>query len=877
MTNAVVEPSLILKVTAPRVAKELIARPRLSLDSPQFRNEQIILVLAAPGFGKTSQAAHWRREHLARGAAIAWVSAQEQDEPGRLLHALILAVRIGAGRPNFGHALSELAQAPGLDGITTWLAEVAQSALNLVLILDEADRLPKASRAVLTYLLHNAPPNLRIIVAARPNCDLDVDELIAYGQCRLISAEALRFTIEETIDLVRYRTQGQATDDSAARLHDMTEGWPLGIQLALSLSPGAGAFLASFSGPERMDLGLRQRFVGKLLGSLSHADLAFLVRISAPDHLHVGLCEALCVDEDVSERLARLVRDTPLFVVGEQGDWLRLHNLARVELRRRFAELPTGEQSAIHKRAADWLAGHGLIEAAAQHAFSAGDTEQAYALAEQSLYESIVRNGRQSVVLEWLARLPEVELNRRPRILMAAAWSLAVSERHHEAGHYVSRILTGSAVDDPLRCECALILSGAAVFADDPDRFAELHDPWSERPPLTDPRLLRVHANRAALRALLEGDPALARLRQQQALFGSAGNEPDHIERWGAFLVALTYLWEGQAAEAERHIRPVLAQTEADLGRRNPFAAMLAALLAAAVWERDNGDEAVALLANRLDVLERAGLPEAVMLGFRTLARVAVAQGTEQRALELLGALHAHGINRNLPRLRIVSLSDQARIHARRFRQDSCVDLCRQIDELMAVSAMPHGRLWRRSVDIWCDMARAYTALARKDWRTAIGVLARAGAQAQSLRMGRVYIEALALRAFALERCGEKADHLRQEATGLAAVYGLRRVLRDAHPDLGEGAEVSSVTNVLSVAATPRTRLPGPSVLTPKEREVLELLARNLSNKEIGLALQVGEETIKWHLKNLFAKLDAATRKQVVQRARVLGLIASNP
>ena len=52
------------------------------------------------------------------------------------------------------------------------------------------------------------------------------------------------------------------------------------------------------------------------------------------------------------------------------------------------------------------------------------------------------------------------------------------------------------------------------------------------------------------------------------------------------------------------------------------------------------------------------------------------------------------------------------------------------------------------------------------------------------------------------------------------------------------------------------------------------LVARNLSNKEIGLAMQVGEETIKWHMKNLFAKLDAGTRKQVVSRARILGLLA---
>jgi LuxR family maltose regulon positive regulatory protein len=62
--------------------------------------------------------------------------------------------------------------------------------------------------------------------------------------------------------------------------------------------------------------------------------------------------------------------------------------------------------------------------------------------------------------------------------------------------------------------------------------------------------------------------------------------------------------------------------------------------------------------------------------------------------------------------------------------------------------------------------------------------------------------------------------------------------------------------------------------LTPKEREVLELLARNLSNKEIALAMNIGEETIKWHMKNLFAKLDAGTRKQLVGRARILGLLA---
>lgn len=61
--------------------------------------------------------------------------------------------------------------------------------------------------------------------------------------------------------------------------------------------------------------------------------------------------------------------------------------------------------------------------------------------------------------------------------------------------------------------------------------------------------------------------------------------------------------------------------------------------------------------------------------------------------------------------------------------------------------------------------------------------------------------------------------------------------------------------------------------LTPKERSVLELLTRHLTNKEIALALGIGQETVKWHLKNLFVKLDVTSRKQIVCRAQLMGLL----
>jgi LuxR family maltose regulon positive regulatory protein len=70
-----------------------------------------------------------------------------------------------------------------------------------------------------------------------------------------------------------------------------------------------------------------------------------------------------------------------------------------------------------------------------------------------------------------------------------------------------------------------------------------------------------------------------------------------------------------------------------------------------------------------------------------------------------------------------------------------------------------------------------------------------------------------------------------------------------------------------------RARTGRGSLLSPREREVLRLLATGLSNKQIALAMDVGEETIKWHFKNLFRKLNAGSRIHLLHRARMVGVI----
>ncbi|NLX08246.1 MAG: response regulator transcription factor [Chloroflexi bacterium] len=71
-------------------------------------------------------------------------------------------------------------------------------------------------------------------------------------------------------------------------------------------------------------------------------------------------------------------------------------------------------------------------------------------------------------------------------------------------------------------------------------------------------------------------------------------------------------------------------------------------------------------------------------------------------------------------------------------------------------------------------------------------------------------------------------------------------------------------------------RLPeSPEALTERETEVLRLLARGHSNKEIALSLNIGEKTVKTHVSSILSKLNVASRTQAALYAVRIGLVDS--
>lgn len=77
-----------------------------------------------------------------------------------------------------------------------------------------------------------------------------------------------------------------------------------------------------------------------------------------------------------------------------------------------------------------------------------------------------------------------------------------------------------------------------------------------------------------------------------------------------------------------------------------------------------------------------------------------------------------------------------------------------------------------------------------------------------------------------------------------------------------------------TAVAAPSLNSAAPQILTPREQEVLTLLAEGLTNKAIGQRLEISNHTVKFHINAIMTKLDAQSRTDAVVRATRSGLLS---
>lgn len=896
MSSEKSDPQLVLKTAPPRMNDSLVPRARLALERLGIADRPAICVQAPAGFGKTSLLMQWRRGALARGAVVVWFTADENDDALRLAQAIASVLASARGQRGRDSAFLRLLRdhESGVDALTGLLAEIADQPYDVVVMIDNAERARGARlHEALGYLIRNAPSNLQVIICARSGTTLDIPEIADQNIVARVANDDLSFNYDETIAAIVKHFGDKISIEDIGRLHELTDGWPLGLQLVIVTLRRSLDVNAAIRGISACAGDIQRYFVENLVDALGPDLSDFLTRISVFDLIHPELCAAVFPTRDVTDLLARLKRDTPVFLHAEGSPWMRMHGLAREFLLSRYQSLPAGERGAISGQACVWLSEHELVEEAARHALLAGQEDVAYDMAEKVVYQ-MGFGGDVSAVLKWIDRLPAVELRRRPALWTAAAWSLALSNRRQEAEKIIDYILSEPGVDVRERFEAALIAAGAADYDDRPELFLQAIDPWlAQPPPRLHERTLRIYKNVMGLVCFHRYEIGKARHFWKQTAQIGALEPADYASGFAEFGIGLSYLWEGQILLAERFLRAALTRCEHDMGRRNPIPCMMAAVLGAALWEMGGEQEPRSLLSSRLDVLERSGVPEAIMLAYSTLARLAINAGQEPRAFEYLDAMIVLGETRNMPRLQIAGICEQIRLHAQANRPETVESLCRRLDEICCRPDVSN----RPDVDSWVDLhqsrALAYQALLAREWPTALEHLGVAARCADRMGLGRDSVEIRLLRGVALRRSSRTdVSDLFKESLSLARASGMVRTLLNTHPDawdcLKEFSQdtdfrVGDLLHALSAAEPPVKRETGTApkrvaghadtLLTSKEREVLVLMAANMSNKQIALALDISAGTVKWHLKNIFAKLNAGNRAHAVKRAQLLGIV----
>jgi LuxR family transcriptional regulator, maltose regulon positive regulatory protein len=194
----------------------------------------------------------------------------------------------------------------------------------------------------------------------------------------------------------------------------------------------------------------------------------------------------------------------------------------------------------------------------------------------------------------------------------------------------------------------------------------------------------------------------------------------------------------------------------------------------------------------------------------------------------------------------------------------------RQAEELIAT--LPDGSPARTLLQARLDLARGHFD----------GVRARLGQASPATMRDQVTGELLLARA-AIESGEDPGGHV-MAAAGLAAPEHLVRVFLEEGPAVARlaraaagslGTESGTSLSVALGSPPPSRAAPRqPAViLTDRELLVLRFLPSHLTNAEIASECLMSVNTVKAHLKNIYAKLGVSTRASAVERARLLGLL----
>jgi LuxR family maltose regulon positive regulatory protein len=879
------------KLKPPRAAATCIERPA-QLSRLDATSKQKVTLLTAPiGSGKTTLLTQWH-DHVISELAIAWLSLDEaDDDPVRLFSYLIAAVRVAF--PAFdahiapGHDASDALGASS----SIFISALGRIERPLTLVLDDVQSVssPALVRALDT-LLQRSPEHVRWILCGRGMPTLHMSQLRLNDQLATLGAAELNFDIDSIMQLGEKLCERTLSEQEAACILRRTEGWVAGVKLALLADAEPRDGIGDFNGSHHEVA----RYLGTSVLQEQTPELRdFLLASSVAERMTAELCNALLGIND-SQRLLEQLERSELFIqpLDSHGHWYRYHTLfldfLRSCLRHDMARL-----CLLHERASRWYAEHQLYEEALHHAFACNNEEWRLECLERCIW-AWLRAGETVAVIHWTGKLPHPVLLSHAGICIVHIASLILSRRFDDAAVILREVDGNETIQRAIGEVHLRLLHAMLTVLADTGKQAEIVSADTLRDQGADSFLIGILLTLHAYAMLRrnEFDKAWRLAIRAREIFEPISH---YSLGYAEVLASLAERAQGDLKSASARCERMFALVRG--GRRNPAWVNAANALAHVRYEENRLAEAEALCTEVLPFLSGASTIENIVIAYVTLSRIKSIGGQHDEALQLLDYLHSVLEGGTHTRFLAQVCAEKIRL----FLAQDNLQRARAVALEFGLQRLARAGEWRRPRaydEGWERFGSAYAALLIKQRRfdEGRGILSTLRDSARDV--GYVYREAPIEAALAC--CNWHAGDITaafeclNRGFSLTRGHGFSRSVFDETPAMIqviaaalEGRKLRCALpthyfckfeNVFAQPRGPLTSLLGKHTLpleplTEREIDMLRLLAQGLSNHEISERSRIALSTAKWHLKNVFAKLDVSTRTGAIARAREMRLI----
>lgn len=883
------------RVPTPR-GRRLLRRDALVARLADARHRRCIVIQGQAGSGKTSTLLAWRAALRSLGTDVALCTLTAQDND---LTCFLRGVLGGLGEvdPGMGREASMLTGRGGTDtDIEHWVIALVQGlakhARDIVLMVEDLHHVEdRRIFRTLQWLLDYAPPHVHLALSSRSALPLSLQRLRSQDMLAEFDMRDLRFSLDETARYLRAQL-GAIGPAEIQAIHELTDGWVAGLQLfALDLR-AKGA--TSYERTEVRDAQTFSRyFEREVLIRLAPDDLEMLTRAAMCESFSGALCAALMGQTDagasLESHLARL-EDDNFFIArvdGRDGQaWYRPHPLLRETLLGRFMQKTGPERLALHQVASEWLAAAGRIESAVDHAVQADLLTEAADMVQTHGHDLLAR-GEIAQLWTLMRRLPKKVVEARFDLHLLMAYLQLYGGQTDALDESLQRMqLAADSLDRRQRYYLVLLQTSVAARRDHVDVVGRLVPALQDIPPDSSAMARSSRGNALSWFYFGQGQ------YDQACRVLDENNAPDATPRsrvLGLCMRAMSLVRQGEAGQAEEIVRKVLRAADAHGPGYGSVASMAAGVLGIILREAGDLLGVRQLLAPRITVIERVALPDIVLGAWVALADALGQDGLHEQARVGIDRLQAHAVRVGLPRLHAEALLMRMQHHVRQGQTEPAMRGLEQVEQFAAAHGGA-GDATAASVRQVATRARVEMALFMQDWRGADQWLAPLVSGLQARGQDALLAASLLQWAIAQQGLGHQdvADTHLLAALGIGHRLGLARGLLTVSPRIPrllqallERGQLGAILAFyvqrlldLAQAPDPSPRAPGPEdgnaleTLSEREFEVLTLLAQAMPNKKIARAINVSPDTVKYHLKNIYAKLGVGARDEAVAALR---------